>query len=221
MNVTRFEFWEKQGQEMTSPFWGAKITPSSVFLRQAISSPMLSVEQWDIFPTAKALEGFIRHRFLPYAFGEWRIRDKWDKHSERILPLETILNCAEAAKDCRYNQDIPLMRGLTRQLDEAISEDDDGVMAKRLMRLACSFNFNKRWDTTGASSFELHVFVDPQTIAWTVFKRLTKDSTKPEEEFHDRSGITKSEWCEVCANLYGSSGNQKTFKHVLKVDFSG
>ena len=211
MDTGSYEYWLKTGEEMGSPFNDEPITEDSVFLWEEMISPMapgfFQVGIWGIFPNARALGGYILHKFFFASFENWLVREEWDVNCDEIIHVKELLRRAKNSSKCRYVEDIPLMEKLIMLSEETLKDQKGKEIFDSFKKIASLFN--DEWESTGTWCFSIDLFDDVKEVG------LEIESVYSNEEFQDQHDISRAEWRQIYSDI-SDTKNQEKFKEVLQ-----
>lgn len=222
-NWAVFSYWNEKYEgvsALTGPFRDEPITGKKIFLWSEMTAPLPSGSsggEWDYFPEAKALAAYLRFRMLPVYFEIWLVREEWDSKSDEFITAEELFSRAINSNECRYADDIPLMKSLIQQLDDLLRQDDDASILSGLQQVVEAFN--AEWADTGTWQFSIEAFADPVSVGKEIYRRRTEDENDEDEVFEEEFEMNKAQWLEICALAASDPEAQERFLEVLREDY--
>jgi hypothetical protein len=215
MQWDSLNFWkEKAGGTISVELYfnESELNPRSIFIWTEMTMPMPSgstVGSWLWFPEPKALVGYLKHVLFPSYFGIWLVREEWDTSEDEFLPVEKMLDDAEKAAECRYKQDIPLMREIIKDFDK-LFDQEDRLVIEQLKNIENKFNI--RWENTPTWCFKIQIFSSPFDVGKEIIDRIEDEELDIDEEL----GMTTDEWLSVCKDIYQAEDHKEIFINELR-----
>ena len=228
---TTWDYWNtwtaKNGRVIVDPFENRSITKSTVFLWNALTTPLPSGSTtgiWQHFPDANALAGYLRHFLLPTFFEIWLVREEWDENNAEFVTAEDLFSRALQSQKCRYVHDISSMQKVIKVVDEALNSQSIGDCFKATKRAVKKFN--SKWSDTPTWCFSLNVYDSPlkagkhMAETWGLEEYEADDSDEENNEMYWETAepfkMSPQDWKKVCKKAATDSASSDRFLSVMR-----
>ncbi len=212
-----FGYWQARFPEKQNGEWcrPRSVAGDSVFVFASTTAPLPCASHygwWQWFETVEEAFGYVRHVLMPEMFELWLVRQDWDKDTDTLTEATGLLNRADKAGV--FPDDIPVMRVLIAELDQAI-QSDEATMRESLRGVAK--RFSERWGRTRTWDLSFDLYCGPEEAGAELYDRGCVGEWFDEEECEtdeDRAARERerTEWFETCASA--ASGDEASGERV-------
>lgn len=213
-NYDSFDYWEELINENKTirghMFMDKLPNEKSIYIHTLVFCKNNGLSNiWAYFPNEKMLLGYIQYSFLQEAFYKWIYGKERMVINVPNIPVDRIISDGEKNKKIS-REEADNMRRHVKMIKECWVLSKDKLI-RALQRFAR--DFNRTWYGDNKEFLYLKIFNTPKDLGEFVVN--SSYMTTNDSEFKERTGISISEWKNICEKADKSKSDGERFKDIL------
>ena len=213
-NYDSFDYWEELINENKTirghMFMDKLPNEKSIYIHTLVFCKNNGLSNiWAYFPNEKMLLGYIQYAFLQEAFYKWIYGKERMVINVPNIPVDRIISDGEKNKKIS-REEADNMRRHVKMIKECWILSKDKLI-RALQRFAR--DFNRTWYGDNKEFLYLKIFNTPKDLGEFVVN--SSYMTTNDSEFKERTGISISEWKNICEKADKNKSDGERFKDIL------
>lgn len=213
-NYDSFDYWEELINENKTirghMFMDKLPNEKSIYIHTLVFCKNNGLSNiWGYFPNEKMLLGYIQYSFLQEAFYKWIYGKERMVINVPNIPVDRIISDGEKNKKIS-REEADNMRRHVKMIKECWGLSKDKLI-RALQRFAR--DFNRTWYGDNKEFLYLKIFNTPKDLGEFVVN--SSYMTTNDSEFRERTGVSISEWRNICENADKSKRDGEKFRDIL------
>lgn len=213
-NYDSFDYWEELINENKTirghMFMDKLPNEKSIYIHTLVFCKNNGLSNiWGYFPNEKMLLGYIQYSFLQEAFYKWIYGKERMVINVPNIPVDRIISDGEKNKKIS-REEADNMRRHVKMIKECWILSKDKLI-RALQRFAR--DFNRTWYGDNKEFLYLKIFNTPKDLGEFVVN--SSYMTTNDSEFKERTGISISEWKNICEKADKNKSDGERFKDIL------